>query len=117
MRTVAPSAALSLLVFGTAACQQSDAKKPKLPDTKMKEKVEDSEGVPAGHQTITLGAGCFWCVEAVYQQLEGVHSAKSGYMGGFVPNPTYAQICQKNTGHIEVVQLVFEQFSQKLPVS
>lgn len=56
----------------------------------------------------TLGAGCFWCVEAVYEQLPGVLRAESGYMGGHVENPTYEQVCGKKTGHVEVVQIEFD---------
>ncbi|MDQ8179490.1 peptide-methionine (S)-S-oxide reductase MsrA [Pelagicoccus sp. SDUM812005] len=59
-------------------------------------------------ETITLGAGCFWCVEAVYQRLEGVQSAVSGYMGGSVKNPTYKAVCTGTTGHAEVVQIKFD---------
>lgn len=64
--------------------------------------------IPAGAETATLGAGCFWCIEAAYKQLDGVISATSGYMGGHVKNPTYEQVCAKDTGHAEVVQLVFD---------
>lgn len=64
--------------------------------------------IPAGAEVATLGAGCFWCVEAIYKQLEGVHSVTSGYMGGHVENPTYEQVCGKQTGHAEVVQVVFD---------
>jgi peptide-methionine (S)-S-oxide reductase len=56
----------------------------------------------------TLGGGCFWCVEAVYQELQGVHSAVSGYAGGTVDNPTYYQVCSGTTGHAEVVQITFD---------
>ncbi len=56
----------------------------------------------------TLGGGCFWCVEAVFNQLNGVESAISGYMGGHVDNPTYAQVCAKTTGHAEVVNVTFD---------
>ncbi|MCZ6876112.1 MAG: peptide-methionine (S)-S-oxide reductase MsrA [bacterium] len=58
-------------------------------------------------ETATLGAGCFWCIEAVYQQLKGVHSVVSGYMGGEVENPTYQQVCRGNSGHAEVAQITF----------
>jgi methionine-S-sulfoxide reductase len=58
--------------------------------------------------TITLGGGCFWCVEAVYQQLKGVVSVASGYAGGHVINPTYKQVCEGTTGHAEVIQIVFD---------
>ncbi len=61
-----------------------------------------------GNQVATLGGGCFWCVEAVYNQLTGVKSAISGYMGGHVKNPTYEQVCAKTTGHAEVVNVSFD---------
>ena len=57
---------------------------------------------------ITLGGGCFWCLEPVFLALQGVHSSVSGYAGGTVPNPTYDQVCAKRTGHAEVVQLEFD---------
>ena len=56
----------------------------------------------------TLGGGCFWCLEAVYEQMEGVRSVRSGYMGGQRPNPTYEQVCGGRTGHAEVVQITFD---------
>ena len=56
----------------------------------------------------TLGAGCFWCVEAVYQDIRGVHEVASGYTGGHVENPTYKQICTGATGHAEVIQITFD---------
>lgn len=56
----------------------------------------------------TLGGGCFWCLEAVYLELRGVRSVKSGYAGGHLANPTYEQVCGKKTGHAEVVQVAFE---------
>ena len=59
-------------------------------------------------ETATFGAGCFWCVEAVFQLLDGVESVKSGYMGGDVENPTYEQVCTGTTGHAEVIQIQFD---------
>lgn len=56
----------------------------------------------------TLGGGCFWCLEAVYQEMEGVDSIVSGYMGGHVDKPTYQQVCTGATGHVEVVQVSFD---------
>jgi peptide-methionine (S)-S-oxide reductase len=56
----------------------------------------------------TLGGGCFWCVEAVYQELQGVQSVVSGYAGGSVDNPTYYQVCNGTTGHAEVAQITFD---------
>lgn len=58
--------------------------------------------------TATFGAGCFWCVEAVFQQLDGVLKVTSGYSGGHVANPTYEQVCEKTTGHVEVAQIVYD---------
>lgn len=63
---------------------------------------------PTGHATISLGAGCFWCIEAVLEQVEGVIDVESGYMGGDVPNPTYEQVCTGTTNHAEVVKVVFD---------
>ena len=59
-------------------------------------------------ETATLGGGCFWCTEAVYDQLKGVTDVVSGYMGGKTPNPTYELICTGATGHAEVVQVQFD---------
>lgn len=56
----------------------------------------------------TLGGGCFWCLEAVFQELAGVRSVASGYAGGLLPNPTYAQVCGGRTGHAEVVRVHFD---------
>ena len=62
----------------------------------------------ASVDTATFAAGCFWCVEAVFQNLKGVQSIISGYSGGFVPNPTYKQVCSDTTGHAEACQIVFD---------
>ena len=59
-------------------------------------------------QQATFGGGCFWCVEAVFEQLRGVERVVSGYAGGAVPNPTYKQVCAGTTGHAEVVQIHFD---------
>lgn len=59
-------------------------------------------------ESITLGAGCFWCTEAVMQRVEGVKSAVSGYMGGHVKNPTYRQVVTGETGHAEVAKITFD---------
>lgn len=56
----------------------------------------------------TLGGGCFWCLEAVFEQLRGVDKVVSGYAGGFVPHPTYQQVCAETTGHAEVTQVTFD---------
>jgi peptide-methionine (S)-S-oxide reductase len=56
----------------------------------------------------TLGGGCFWCIEAVFNQLKGVESAVSGYAGGAMPDPDYEAVCEGDTGHAEVVQVTFD---------
>lgn len=58
--------------------------------------------------TATFGGGCFWCLEAVFEQVKGVTKVESGYAGGHVDNPTYRQVCDGNTGHAEVVQVTFD---------
>jgi peptide-methionine (S)-S-oxide reductase len=59
-------------------------------------------------ETATLAGGCFWCLEAVYEQLRGVERVVSGYAGGSVPNPSYEAVCSGRTGHAEVVQVTFD---------
>lgn len=62
----------------------------------------------SSREVATLGGGCFWCLEAVFEQLRGVDKVVSGYSGGTVSNPTYRQVCAGTTGHAEVVQLTFD---------
>lgn len=62
----------------------------------------------ANYETATLGGGCFWCLEAVYDEMQGVISVESGYMGGHVPNPDYHNVCTGRSGHVEVVQVTFD---------
>ncbi len=59
-------------------------------------------------ETATLGGGCFWCLEAVFEQVEGVERVVSGYAGGSVPDPTYRQVCTGRTGHAEAIQITFD---------
>jgi peptide-methionine (S)-S-oxide reductase len=96
--------ALSLLLLlpTLASC------KPKQAMSSDAQAPAETPAVPEGAETATLGGGCFWCIEAAYRQLDGVVSATSGYMGGTVKNPTYEQVCEKATGHAEVVQIVFD---------
>src|SRR5437763_10047416 len=60
-------------------------------------------------ESITLGGGCFWCLEAVYQEMAGVVSVESGYMGGKLASPSYHDVCTGRTGHVEVVRVTFDQ--------
>ena len=61
-----------------------------------------------GHEFATLGGGCFWCLEAVFEELQGVVDVESGYAGGHLDNPTYRQVCDGTTGHAEVVRIEFD---------
>ncbi len=67
-----------------------------------------SPGEPTGKDVATLAGGCFWCLEAVFDELRGVERVVSGYSGGHVTNPTYQQVCSDTTGHAEVVQVTFD---------
>jgi len=85
---------------------EADAQLPPADETAMTS--EDASAAGATTETATLGAGCFWCIEAVLEQIDGVTDVVSGYMGGDVPDPTYEQVCGGNTGHAEVVQVHFD---------
>lgn len=81
------------------------------PNNAMSEEEKKPAPMPVvaeGHKEITLGAGCFWCVEAIFNRLDGVISATSGYMGGTNPNPTYDDVIHNNTGEVEVVHVVYD---------
>ena len=105
---------LSLIAFGTISCQTAPT--PGV-ETHTAMSVNTSGTTPATANPVdpnaptevaTLGGGCFWCVEAVYQELQGVQKVVSGYMGGHVDNPTYREVCSGLTGHAEVIQLTFD---------
>jgi peptide-methionine (S)-S-oxide reductase len=87
---------------GISACGQSKPKSNPENKTTMNNDITKPDSA-----TATFGAGCFWCVEAVFQQLEGVDTVISGYCGGNVPNPTYREVCYGNTGHAEVCRIVY----------
>jgi peptide-methionine (S)-S-oxide reductase len=89
-------AILSLLTFGVLALPAEDTNKAMTTN-----KTNQTE-------LATLGGGCFWCTEAIYQMLPGVKSVTSGYAGGHTPNPTYEQVCTGDTGHAEVIQVEFD---------
>ncbi len=63
---------------------------------------------PQGKEVVTLGGGCFWCIEAIFEELNGVEQVESGYSGGRIDNSTYEQVCTGTTGHAEVVQVTFD---------
>ena len=70
--------------------------------------TESTDGQATGQAVATLAGGCFWCLEAVYEQLEGVTHVASGYTGGTVAHPTYRQVCAGTTGHAEAVRIVYD---------
>lgn len=75
---------------------------------KTEEQITAAEEKESRMKTATFGGGCFWCVESIFLRLEGVETVKSGYMGGFVENPTYKQVCGGRTGHAEVIEIRFD---------
>jgi peptide-methionine (S)-S-oxide reductase len=91
-----------LMLLGALSVRASDSK----PD--VEHQPARIPKVPEGAEVITLGAGCFWCTEAIFQQVPGVLSVTSGYMGGTNVNPTYRQVCSGTTGHAEVSRIVFD---------
>ena len=80
-----------------------------VPENKIAEKTKNSK-----LETITLGGGCYWCIEAVYDNLKGVKSVVSGFMGGETKNPTYKEVCSGTTGHAEVVQITYDNTKTNL---
>ena len=87
------AASLMLLTGRVPAADEAAAKAP-APTKKM--------------ETVTLGAGCFWCIEVILQRVKGVEKVESGYSNGHVKNPTYRQVCEGDTGHAEVVKVTFD---------
>ncbi len=79
-----------------------------LSATLLSAQSKQAKGKSMQYEVATLGSGCFWCVEAVFQRLEGVATVESGYSGGSVVNPTYEQVCTGRTGHAEVAQITFD---------
>jgi len=77
------------------------------PEADAKEN-EQMSATSSGGELATFGGGCFWCIEAVFEKIEGVHSAVSGYAGGNRPDPTYRDVCSGTTGHAEVVQIDYD---------
>ncbi|MEM7310995.1 MAG: peptide-methionine (S)-S-oxide reductase MsrA [Planctomycetota bacterium] len=95
---------LALLSFAVACAEPTAS----VSETAMTDPTASDAPAPETTETATLGAGCYWCVEAVLEQLDGVLDVNSGFMGGHVENPTYKQVCSEDTGHVEVVQVTFD---------
>jgi len=108
MKTVFTHLIALLSLLSVASCEPKAQTGTPPSHTKLKANIEDKEGIPEGYKVINVGGGCYWCVEAVYQQIEGVHSVTSGFMGGHVKNPTYEEVCGKKSGHIEVIRVVYD---------
>lgn len=87
---------------GLSSCAQKDNSKKIKKETKVMTTSSDKL------ETATFGTGCFWCTEAIFQQLKGVEKVTSGYSGGTVPNPTYEQVCSKTTGHAECLNIQYD---------
>ena len=108
IETVLLATLASLVCLSFTSCSETEASG----DVAGKKKAEQKSGkkpeVAKDNNLITLGGGCFWCTEAVFEQFDGVLDVQSGYMGGHVENPTYEQICTKTTGHAEVIQVKFD---------
>jgi len=101
MNTVLTSMIIFLATF-TSCAQIENQNKIMSSDTKI--------SLPAGVETdtATFGTGCFWCTEAIFQELDGVLKVTSGYSGGNIENPTYKEVCEGTTGHAEVIQVVYD---------
>lgn len=102
---------LFLLFAGFAASSnqaQSPTNKSVMSDTTLAAAAADSLQPHVNTEIATLGGGCFWCVEAIFQDLKGVSKVESGYSGGSVANPSYREVCNGTTGHAEVIQVTFD---------
>ncbi len=89
----------SSLLSGIFSCSMVN------PGNSLKENLNNMNGKL---ETVTLGEGCFWCTEAIFEQLEGVYQVESGYSGGSLPNPSYEEVCTGRTGHAEVTRISFD---------
>ena len=98
MRSTFLLSLISMLIF--TSCEQMNIQTKVYNDNNLNSKMKTD--------TATFGTGCFWCTEAIFQGLEGVLKASSGYSGGHVQNPTYEQVCTKTTGHAEVIEVVYD---------
>jgi len=101
MKSVLFAVIIALMGFGAVKCKETGL------NNKMKED-ETAMNQSAKTDTATFGQGCFWCAEAIFERVEGVKSVVSGYAGGHIDNPTYEQVCAGNTGHAEVVQIIYD---------
>lgn len=99
-------APLLISLISLFSCQSITNQTQKENTTKMEQSTSSSGN--ENYEVATLGGGCFWCMEAVYQDLKGVIKVESGYSGGKIKNPTYKEVCSGLTGHAEVTQITFD---------
>lgn len=97
LRSVFPATIILLFVFGCIAGANTKT-----------EMIQQNDTTMNANDSVVFGSGCFWCTEAVFNQLKGVVSANPGYMGGRLKNPSYEQVCSGATGHAEVVKVLFD---------
>ena len=105
MKRYAAALAAAAMTLGTALVADASAQAPEKP-AEMESVMSDTS--TGRTETATLGGGCFWCLEAVYERIEGVKSVVSGYAGGAKADPTYSEVCTGATGHAEVVQVEYD---------
>jgi len=96
---------LLLTALSFAACGQADNTKKKK---SMAELPKTTVEVPQGYEVATLGSGCFWCIEAIYQDVQGIEDVRSGFSGGHVASPSYQQAVSGTSGHAEVIQFNYD---------
>ena len=103
MKLIFTSALVALATLISCAAQKQKEKK-----NISKDMTTNTNGTNTATDTATFGTGCFWCTEAIFQQLEGVEKVTSGYGGGHVANPSYKEVCTGTTGHAECIQVVYD---------
>lgn len=112
MRSMLKVLFISVMSFaGMTSCAQKDNSVKTKKDSKMNASTslsKDPGSTSLTLDTATFGTGCFWCTEAIFQQLDGVEKVTSGYSGGTVANPTYEEVCSKTTGHAECLNIVYD---------
>ena len=101
LRNIFVALASALIFFSFSSSSYAQSHDPMNAETKQ-------------FETITLGAGCFWCIEAVFESIPGVQQAVSGYSGGHIKNPAYREVCSGRTGHAEVIQVTFDPKALRL---
>jgi peptide-methionine (S)-S-oxide reductase len=102
------SLVVSAGVFLFSSCARTESKNKIMNDNSTNVLLTSQMNSNVKTDTATFGAGCFWCVEAIFQQVDGVLKVSSGYCGGHVINPTYEEVCSKTTGHAECLNIVYD---------